>query len=367
MTLPLLHLSGTPYQQGLDHGRLLRDRIHHNVNVYFERFEKASQITREEVLARARRYRDAIAVQNQDYFDGMRGIAAGTGLPLDVVVALNVRYEIIYYQSAALAMAAAATVEATKDGCTAFAVAPEASADGHLLMGQNWDWIPQIQGAVLHTTEPHGLETLAFTEAGIFGGKIGLNTAGLGLAINGITSTRDNWLNLNPPFHLRCYQILRSQDLETAVAVIAGAPRACSANYLIGQTPGCVANVEAAPHIIHRLTWHDGTLVHANHFVDPEGCGIEEPPNAYRDFSCKRSDRLQHLIQSNLPVAIDNLQQYLQDHANPPRPICRHEDPADPPAEQYRTVTSAVMDLHDQTLYLTDGPPCQNPYHRYSL
>lgn len=187
-----------------------------------------------------------------DYFDGMRGIAVGASLPLDVVVALNVRYEIIYYQTAALAMASTGIIAATKDGCTAFAIAPEASASGHLLLGQNWDWIPLVQGAMLHTTEPDGLETLAFTEAGIFGGKIGLNTAGLGLAINGITSTRDNWLELNPPFHLRCYQILRSRDLETAVTVITSASRACSANYLIAQTPDSFCLSPTAQHTTQR-------------------------------------------------------------------------------------------------------------------
>ena len=367
MTLPLLHLAGTPYQQGLDHGRLLRDRIHHNVAVYLDRFEKAAQLTRDEALARARRYRDAIAGQSQDYFDGMRGIADGAGLPLDVIVALNVRYEIIYYQTAALAMATPVMSEVARDGCTAFAIAPEASANGHLLLGQNWDWIPLVQGALLHTAEPDGLETLSFTEAGIFGGKIGLNSAGLGLVINGITSTRDSWLELNAPFHLRCYQILRSRTVEAAVAVIAGTPRACSANYLLAQAPDCVANVEAAPHTIHRLTCHDGLVVHANHFVDPQGAGIEEPPNPFRDFSCRRADRLHHLIQNNLPASIGDLQCYLQDHTNPPRSICRHDNPADPPAEQFRTVTSVVMDLYDRTLQLTDGPPCQNPYRRYTL
>jgi isopenicillin-N N-acyltransferase-like protein len=40
-------------------------------------------------------------------------------------------------------------------------------------------------GAVLHTTDDDSFETLAYTESGIVGAKIGLNTAGLGLCING--------------------------------------------------------------------------------------------------------------------------------------------------------------------------------------
>ncbi|HEX6386326.1 MAG TPA: C45 family peptidase, partial [Anaerolineae bacterium] len=196
----------------------------------------------------------------------------------------------------------------------------------------------------------------------------GLNSAGLGLAINGITSTRDGWGTLNSPFHLRCYHILRSHDIEAAAAVITATPRACSANYLLAQPPAQVLDVEAAPHAVHRLTWNDGIVIHANHFIAPESAGIEEPPNPYRPMSCRRSDRLHELIRRNLPASIEDLQRYLQDHGQPQRAsICRHHNPADPPAEQYRTVTSVVMDLDERTIYLTDGPPCQNDYKRYSL
>ncbi len=52
-----------------------------------------------------------------------------------------------------------------------------------------------------------GLRTLSFTEAGIFGGKIGLNSAGLGLTVNGLTTTDDDWSRLSKPFHVRCYEI----------------------------------------------------------------------------------------------------------------------------------------------------------------
>ncbi|MCV4566995.1 hypothetical protein OFB72_31030, partial [Escherichia coli] len=62
------------------------------------------------------------------------------------------------------------------NGCTAFALLPAHSADGALWMGQNWDWIEDAKGALQHVTEPDGTRVLAFTEAGIFGGKIGLNS-----------------------------------------------------------------------------------------------------------------------------------------------------------------------------------------------
>ncbi len=356
MTLPVLHLTGTAYEQGLVHGRSLHNEISHNLQVYFERFRQESQLDRKEVLRRARLYRQAIASHSPTYYEGMRGIAEGSGFDLDDITALNVRYEIIYYQSAVLAMTG-------KDGCTAFAVAPPISSNGHLLLGQNWDWIPWVKGAVLHTVETDGLETMSFTEAGIFGGKIGLNSAGLGLAINGITSTGDDWQRLTAPFHVRCYAILRSWELETAISVITDTPRACSANFLIAQVPDQAVDIEAAPDVVNIIPWQDSCLlVHANHFVDPARTGIEEPPFERRHFSCYRQENLQAMIEANQPVSLTDMQTFLQDHTHRPSSICRHEHPDAPPGEQYRTVTSVVMDLNERAFHLTDGPPCENEF-----
>lgn len=359
MSLPVLDLSGTPYEQGLQHGQELKGRIKHNIQVYFERFEHAARLPRHEVLARAAQYEEAIATQNPDYFAGLRGVAEGSGFELAQLVALNVRYEILYYQFSANAMA---------DGCTSFAVLPSASANGNLLMGQNWDWIPQVRGAVLHTIEPDGLETICFTEAGIVGGKIGLNSAGMGLAVNGLQSTDDDWSRLSKPFHVRCYEILRAPDLEVAAQVVTGARRACSTNFLIAQAPDRVADIEAAPDQARLLVPdEDGCLVHTNHFLDPGALGVDEPPRPRWSSTCHRLDRLRDLLAAQRPLTVEDIQSYLRDHQAYPQSVCRHEDPDLPPEERYRSVTSVVMDLHTRELHLSDGPPCQSAYQRVAL
>ena len=361
MTLPLVELTGSPYEQGLTHGAELRSQVQHNLQLYFDRFYREGGVAPQEVLQRAARYTSAIADRNQDYYDGLRGIAAGAGIKLEEVTALNVRYEILYYQYAVKQIAAA------RDGCTAFALAPAKTANGHLWLGQNWDWIPGVKGAMLHSTHANGLQTLAFTEAGIFGAKIGLNSAGLGLAINGITTTADDWQRLSGPFHLRCYEILLQDNLQSARAVIEGEPRACSANFLIAATPDQAVDVEAAPEAMNLLPLQQGCLVHTNHFMDPGAIGVEEPPNEYRRFSCLRQERFQGFLHGAQSIERDQLQRWLQDHDNAPRSICRHEDSQAPVDEQYRTVTSIVMDLHDRRLWATDGPPCENEYAAFSL
>lgn len=356
MSLPLLHLSGGPYRQGFEHGRLLQKSIKHNLELYFERFERGAHLGREEVLRRARLYLEAMRQGQPDYAEGMRGIAAGSGAELLEIAALNVRYELLYDQSGALTLA--------PDGCTAFAITPEASANGHLLLGQSWDWIPGVQGAVLHAQETDGLETLSFSEAGIFGGKIGLNSAGLGLLINGLSTTDDNWERLTKPFHVRCYEMLRSWQLEDAASVISGEARACSSNFLLAQRPDRAVDIEAAPNTLTLRQPENGLLLHANHFLEPDKTGIREPPGEHPD-SRHRQARLRTLLTG--PLTLEALQDVLRDHDGYPDSICRHPDRGTADGERYATVAAIVMDLHEGVMTITDGPPCGGEFIRLEV
>ena len=356
MTLPVLHLDGAAYDQGRQHGQALAERIAANLDTYFDRFQREGRLTPAEARARAEHYLPVL--HDTEYFEGMRGVADGAGQHLVDILALNVRYELLYFQFGYNAMV---------DGCTAFAVLPEGSANGHLLLGQNWDWIPQVLGAVVHTVELDGLETLGFTEAGIVGGKIGLNSAGVGLAINGLLTTVDDWSRHEMPFHARCYEILRARSFEAAASFVSGSPRACSTNFVLAQAPDQAIDLEAAPDALGRIEPRDGLLVHANHFLDPARLCVEEPPAERRPHSLYRQARLQAILEARSPVAIGDLEIALRDHDDYPDSVCRHVNPDDPEEERYITVTSAIMDLQDLSLRLTDGPPGEHLYDGYSL
>lgn len=360
MALPIVHLNGTAYEQGLQHGQQLRRHIHHNLEVYFDRFLQEGALTRQAVLERAARYAAAIKTQNANYDGGMQGIADGSGLSFDEIVALNVRYEILYYQYAVRQMA-------SQDGCTAFAVAPSRSENGHLLIGQNWDWIPDVQGALLLSERREEHQVLSFTEAGIFGGKIGFNSAGLGLVINGITTTEDDWATLGRPFHLRCYEILQQRSLDGAIRAATEGSTSCSANFLIAALPDEAVDIEKAPGTANHIGWQQGCIVHTNHFVDPHGLGVTEPPDELRVFSCKRQEWMEAQLSGSEPLSVGQILDALRDHTNPPRSICRHPDYSAPVDEQYGTVTSILVDLNDQSMLVSDGPPCQNEYARIQL
>lgn len=358
MTLPFLELDGSAFEQGRQHGRALSTQIAHNLEIYYDRFLREGQLQPAEARRRANSFIPVL--DGLPYFETLRGLAAGSGYDLIDLLVLNMRYELLYYQYGVCGIG-------QPDGCTAFTVLPAASTSGHLLLGQNWDWIPDVKGAVLHTREGDGLETLAFTEAGIVGAKIGLNSAGLGLTINGLLSTSDDWSRPVLPFHGRCYDILRQHTLEQGVAVVKRGARGCSANFLIAQPPDKAWDLEAAPDAVNVLHPEHSLLVHANHFVRPQDLGIEEPVTERRPHTYWRQTRLRELMEATSSLTVGDLERTLRDHAHHPDGICRHENRVDPPDEWCITVTSAIMDLDERRLQLTDGPPCEHPYEHFSL
>ena len=182
-----------------------------------------------------------------------------------------------------------------------------------------------------------------------------------------MTTTDDDWSTLRKPYHVRCYEILRSPNVDFAVRVVTARDRSCSTNFLIAQAPNRVMDVEAAPEKFRLLACTDGCLVHTNHFLDPAETGVVEPPNERRPHSYNRRARMSELLEDCRPVEVDEIKDALRDHDDNPFGICRHEDWTEPPEEHYITVASAVIDLQSQSMDITDGPPCTNPYQTVAL
>jgi isopenicillin-N N-acyltransferase-like protein len=358
-----LTLEGSPYERGLNHGREADERIAHNIRVYFERFQREGKLSLADVRTRAEAYREAIEAQNAHYAEEMRGVAEGSGRKPWEIAALNVRYELMYHQFSTNALAAP---RPTSDGCTTIAALPDRSADGHLWLTENWDWVPEVQGLVLRVREGD-LEVLSFTEAGIVGGKIGLNSWGLGLVINGLNTTDDDWARLKKPFHVRCYEILRSRTLEEAAAIVEEGERSCSANFLMGHRDEGALDLEAAPLGVLRLHPQGGLLIHTNHFLDPDALGVVEPLDEREERSIHRLRRSRELLGEKRPISREDLQRCLRDHDGYPFSVCRHPGEQEPPHERYQTVVSVLMDLHTRAMWISDGLPCESEYQELRL
>src|SRR5881296_588598 len=161
--LPVLVLKGSPYEMGVEQGRKLRDAIHDNLATYFRRFKNETELSRTKALRRAEQYLPVIKRADSDYHNAMIGVAEGARVDLLEIAALNVRYELMYSQFSKIGVK---PVPRTY-GCTAFAAEPKAVENGHLLMAQNWDWIPQVKGLFLKIRNTYGPDVVCFTEAGV--------------------------------------------------------------------------------------------------------------------------------------------------------------------------------------------------------
>jgi len=368
--LLIVDLPGDPYGDGAAHGRAAAPLIDENLRIYYDRFQREAKLSPEETRARARRYLEVIQRVEPAYAEAMRGVSEAAGVGLDDIAVLNARYEILYSQYSTINRAGAASRGIPAGGCTAFAVTPEASADGHLYLGQNWDWFPAVRGVGLRVARADGFRMAAFTEAGIVGGKIGMNSYGVGLVINGLLSSRDDWSRLRTPFHVRTWRILHTRTLREAVAVVEDEDRSCSANFLIGQANGSaqVVNIEAAPDASCRLHPALGVLAHANHFVDPERLGVWQPLAEEKTSTYQRGARMEAMLDdARGRLDAHGLMALLRDHDGRPDSVCRHPNLALPEEERVETVVSVIEDLTAHRFYVAPGTPCTHKFEEIAL
>ncbi len=361
MSLSHFVFSGTSYEQGLAHGEALKDSIEKNIDVYLSRFKTEAGIDKKELITNAGIYLTILREQSPEYVNAINGISKSSNFNLLEIALLNLRYELLYdalgkrYQ------------EASIDGCTSFAILPEAAKNNHLIMGQNWDWIPDIDCVLITSKDEDGLQRLSFTEAGIFAGKPGMNSEGVGLVVNGMYSTLDDWARLQKPFHLRCYDVLRARSMDEALGNLTNTERSCTANFIVGHKPKRAVNIELAPDKLCLIDPEGGILSHANHFNNPDRLGISEPPNPRRYLSEFRYKRMKNLLNAQVPLDISGIQNILKDHENNPQSLCRHRDDELPKSQHTITKTALIMNLNEKKLWSTNGQPCKAEFEEFSF
>ena len=367
MTIRLLDLEGSPFERGKKHGTELADNVISNVKTYRARFMMGGA-SANRIDTEAAAWAERLQSHDAEYFEEMQGIAEGSGAHINDIALLNARYEISYSLYTQEAAAANDMPLHEPDGCTAFGILPEYSATGHTLLGQNWDWLNGLLGnlCLLRQRSDEYPDHILLTQAGIVSGMIGFNEHGIGLCVNGLSSKADGKELQHRPFHMRVRDIMRSTTYFDALKVIFGTDRVCSTNWLIGQRGGEILDIESSPNVAHTLYPENGLITHGNHFINRDG--IETEYERIAPCSLYRTPRLDRLIRQNSQKwDVEHLKGCLKDRFGEPKAICRYPNPEDPEAAKTVTVTGLVMDLDELTIELTDGPPDQNEFVKYSL
>lgn len=365
---PHVQVTGGPHERGRAYGEQARARIARSIAAYREVFLAYAGWDWAQVRREAAGYEAPIAQFDLRYLEEMRGIAEGAGVDLLDVLSINVRTEVMF---AAKARAAEAAGDGRRQGeCSAFAVLPEAAADGHTLLGQNWDWLLHCfeTVVVLEAEQDEGPNFVTVVEAGLLA-KTGMNSAGLGVTTNALV-TQDDRGEPGIPYHVLLRAFMDCETMPDALDVAQRAPRSSSANYLLAHRDGMAVDLETMPGDFSRILLlfpEDGVLVHTNHYRSP-AFDRKDVSRWVMPDSPFRLERLASAVRAEQgSLSLDTFRRVLGDHANFPSGVCCHPDARMDVHDQGATVASVLMDLDERRIWLADGHPCTAPYRELEL
>ena len=357
--LPHVRVRGDHRERGRQYGELTRDRVHLSLEAYERVFMHDAGWDWKRVRCEAMRHVAAIEALDVGYLEEMKGIAQGAQVEFEDILSLNVRTEVMFSARARQALGQSFAE------CSSFFLMPSVTANGHTIVGQNWDWLVHCVDTtvVLEVEQEERPNFVTVVEAGLLC-KAAMNSAGLGLATNALV-TGDDRGEEGIPYHVVLRAIIDCESVVDVISKVQRMTRSSSANYLVAHRDGVGVDLETAPGAFTRvycLLPEQGVLLHTNHFLSPRFDGTDVslwamPDSAVRLLRCRSV-----LETAARPYAAESIERMLADHANYPNSVCCHPDDRDHPQEQGATVASLIMDLDEQKMWLADGNPCEVPY-----
>jgi isopenicillin-N N-acyltransferase-like protein len=320
---PLIDLSGSPRERGLQHGEAAPDRIKRGIGMYAETLLK-NGVDWRELERRAEAMVPAIEKFDAAYVEEMRGIAQGANQPFAGIVLMNARTEMV------VAARKQHIEKHFPDGCTAALALPEASADGVLLHGQNWDWRADCAetGVVLRIRREDGPDILTFTEAGGLA-RSGLNSAGIGLTANALECDRDYQRGPGVPLPFVRRKVLESAYLANAVHTIFATPKLGSNHMAVSHCGGQAFGFECAPDETFWIAPDRGLYVHANHWIaEPARAKVKDTGLAETPCSIYRDRRVrEQLAPKRGKLTLKDFREAFFDDYASPWSVCRPPRP----------------------------------------
>src|SRR5258706_13090979 len=135
---PLIEVSGTNREMGQQIGEAARKQVQHsvdNAHVLIDQSYNTLELTWAGANIQARKYLPFAEERYPKYVDEMRGMPEGAGVSFDDLMVVN-------------AMEAVTMDGINLKRCISFAVNEQRTADGHVLLAHNEDWIPEDENDV---------------------------------------------------------------------------------------------------------------------------------------------------------------------------------------------------------------------------
>lgn len=354
---PYMRFAGSHYEIGRQFGEAFADLMHRHRDLALARLENRLGIARDDALSRTLAYQPYIQQYAPFFDEEIRGIAEGSGLPLNEVYLLQLRAE--------LGVVPKEVIEQEPgDECTTFAVLPEATADGIGMIGQNADlpdFYSQI-GVVVEFVFDDMPSILMLTPAGQVS-YIGINDQGLGVCANYLSC--DGW-RVGFPRYLLSRLALTRDNVGDAIAAVRSTYRASSRNLIMLDSRGAAADLETTATEAAQVDPKRGIIAHANHYTAPEMLTFERAKSPYRDNSRVRHATMRRLLDerhgSLSPAA---MQMILRSRSGEPDCLCRIGD--DSPETDTITFASLISQPARGRMWVSVGPPNEHEYYRYAF
>ena len=365
---PLIEVSGTPHERGVQYGRQAASRIKRGLQHYGEQLRQLD-LDAAGITSLVAEYRPTIEAYDDTFIPEMRGIAEGASVTFEDIALLNARTEILQLASRPASRAHLHPGPAEPvDGCTGLVALPGATAGKRLIHAQNWDWKAECaETAIVQLVHrDDGPDILTFTEAGGLA-RSGLNSAGIAITANYLQSDLD-YRAIGVPLALIRRKALLQQHLALAMQTVYAAPKSASNNMIVSHAGGIAIDFECAPDETFQVHADRGLIVHANHWQSPvalsklRDTGIQNTPDSlYRDL------RVRELLSPNLgALTTGHVKAALFDDFASPWSVCR------PPRlntgnNLSATVAMIVMQPDAGTMDVAMLPALDRRFTRYAL
>lgn len=347
---PLIEVHGTAYERGKHYGTLASEAIKRNIAFYSAAFKKSANIDWQQAQNLAKKFLPVIEKFCPTYIEEMKGIAAGSRRSFEDILTLNCRSEVLF---------------AKADACSCIIIPSERGKNGHVFMGQTWDWMASArQNSVVLKVHQEGEPTiLMICEAGMVGGK-GLNSEGISICLNATSVGKGK---IGVPLHLMMRKVLDSSLATEAIKAVSMLLRAGSGAFNIATRSDFEMILEFSPDQFDVIMSKREPLIHTNHYLSPLIAPFDKAKSFIPSTFTRYNTMEKWLKKHSGKIGEKEIFNLLSNHDNYPESICYHEDPRITEGERYCSVYAMVMDVTSGKLWVTDGYPCEGKVSEYQL
>lgn len=345
----LIEIKGTAFERGKRYGSSASGAIKRNIDFYSSAFEKSANIDWPQAQKLAMKFLPVIEKYCPSYVEEMKGIAEGSGRSFEDILTLNCRSEVLF---------------AKTDACSCIIIPEGRGKNGHVFMGQTWDWMASARqnSVVLKVHQEGEPSILMICEAGMVGGK-GLNSEGISICLNATSVGKGK---IGVPLHLMMRKVLDSSLATEAIKAVSILPRAGSGAFNIATRSGFEMVIEFSPDQFDVIMSQGEPLIHTNHYLSPLIAPQDKAKSFIPSTFTRYNTMEKWLKKRGGRIGEKEIFRLLSNHDNYPESICYHEDPRIS-GERYCSVYAMVMDVTAGKLWVTDGYPCEGKVSEYRL